>query len=97
MESMKDSTRRVVGGVDTHKDLHVAAVVDGLLDWQFETLAGGRCWTRSMEGTVLVLEIDDDGRSVMTKSVKGGKAKRQTDGCKDNLTEAGISRLLGAA
>jgi hypothetical protein len=23
------SERRVVGGVDTHKDLHVAAVVDG--------------------------------------------------------------------
>ncbi len=28
MDSIERSTRRVVGGVDTHKDLHVAAVVD---------------------------------------------------------------------
>ncbi len=28
MDSIEGSTRHVVGGVDTHKDLHVAAVVD---------------------------------------------------------------------
>ena len=26
--SVNEGTRRIVGGVDTHKDLHVAAVVD---------------------------------------------------------------------
>lgn len=29
MDIIEGSTRRVVGGVDTHKDLHVAAIVDG--------------------------------------------------------------------
>ena len=29
MDSTEGSMRRVVGGVDTHKDLHVAAIVDG--------------------------------------------------------------------
>ena len=29
MDDNEDGTRHVVGGVDTHKDLHVAAVVDG--------------------------------------------------------------------
>lgn len=28
MDSIEGSTRHIVGGVDTHKDLHVAAVVD---------------------------------------------------------------------
>ena len=28
MDAQKGALRRIVGGVDTHKDLHVAAVVD---------------------------------------------------------------------
>jgi transposase len=28
MDTTQGATRRIVGGVDTHKDLHVAAVVD---------------------------------------------------------------------
>jgi transposase len=39
MDVMEGSRHRVVGGVDTHKDLHVAAVVD-----EQDRVRGSRCF-----------------------------------------------------
>jgi len=51
MTSLTDKTRRVVGGVDTHRDVHVAAVVDDigrvLGSAEFpSTISGHRCLLR---------------------------------------------------
>ena len=45
MESMEGSRRCVVGGVDTHKDLHVAAVVD-----EQDRVLGTRCFATTRQG-----------------------------------------------
>ena len=39
------SGRRIVGGVDTHKDLHVAAVVD-----EFDRVLASQCFTATRHG-----------------------------------------------
>ena len=48
--------RRVVGGVDTHKDLHVAAVVDWfsrrVLSWRGSTTLEAAVWVQGPEGAV---------------------------------------------
>ena len=52
--AVNEGTRRIVGGVDTHKDLHVAAVVDEQ-DRVIETRSfattrqGSQSWSRSFE------------------------------------------------
>ncbi|MBN8975943.1 MAG: serine/threonine protein kinase [Rhizobiales bacterium] len=89
-----DPGKRYLSALDVANDL---AQVDGLLDWHFEVLPTGRRWTRAVNGTIIVLDVEQGGSSVMTKSVNGSKAKRQTNGCKVNLTDAGISKLLGAS
>ena len=45
MESMEGSRSCVVGGVDTHKDLHVAAVVD-----EQDRVLGTRCFATTRQG-----------------------------------------------
>lgn len=45
MEATESSVRRVVGGVDTHKDLHVAAVVD-----EGDRVLGSRCFATTRQG-----------------------------------------------
>src|SRR5215211_4853595 len=45
MAVMEGSRRRVVGGVDTHKDLHVAAVVD-----EQDRVRGSRCFATTRQG-----------------------------------------------
>ena len=45
MDVMEGSRRRVVGGVDTHKDLHVAAVVD-----EQDRVRGSRCFATTRQG-----------------------------------------------
>ncbi len=45
MAVIEERERRIVGGVDTHKDLHVAAVVDEQ-DWVIET----RCFATTRQG-----------------------------------------------
>jgi hypothetical protein len=41
----EETARRVVGGVDTHKDLHVAAVVD-----EQDRILGTRCFATTRQG-----------------------------------------------
>jgi transposase len=61
-------TRRVVGGVDTHKDVHVAAVIDAqgkiLGTSEFETTAGGYrgllAWMRSF-GELVKIGVEGSG------------------------------------
>lgn len=65
MATMVDPARRVVGGVDTHKDVHVVAVVDEvgrILDLaEFPTTARGHgrllAWLRGF-GTVLRVGVE---------------------------------------
>ena len=45
MDGEKDVGRRVVGGVDTHKDLHVAAVVD-----EQDCVLGTQCFATTRQG-----------------------------------------------
>ena len=45
MDGQKEAQRRVVGGVDTHKDLHVAAVVD-----EQDRVLGTRCFATTRQG-----------------------------------------------
>ena len=45
MDNNEDGTRHVVGGVDTHKDLHVAAVVDGQ-----DRVLGTACFATTRQG-----------------------------------------------
>ncbi len=45
MDSIEVSTRHVVGGVDTHKDLHVAAVVD-----EQDHVLGTACFATTRQG-----------------------------------------------
>jgi transposase len=45
MDNNEDGTRHVVGGVDTHKDLHVAAVVDGQ-----DHVLGTACFATTRQG-----------------------------------------------
>ena len=45
MEQDQEMEGRVVGGVDTHKDLHVAAVVDNL-----DRVLGSRCFPTTRHG-----------------------------------------------
>ena len=45
MDATESSVRRVVGGVDTHKDLHVAAVVD-----EGDRVLGSRCFATTRQG-----------------------------------------------
>ena len=45
MDVMEGSRHRVVGGVDTHKDLHVAAVVD-----EQDRVQGTRCFATTRQG-----------------------------------------------
>ena len=45
MDTMESSVRRIVGGVDTHKDLHVAAVVD-----EGDRVLGSRCFATTRQG-----------------------------------------------
>ena len=45
MDGERDVRRRVVGGVDTHKDLHVAAVVD-----EQDRVLGTRCFATTRQG-----------------------------------------------
>ena len=45
MDAMESSVRRIVGGVDTHKDLHVAAVVD-----EGDRVLGSRCFATTRQG-----------------------------------------------
>ena len=45
MDGERDVGRRVVGGVDTHKVLHVAAVVD-----EHDHLLGTRCFATTRQG-----------------------------------------------
>jgi transposase len=45
MDVMEGSRHRVVGGVDTHKDLHVAAVVD-----EQDRVRGSRCFATTRQG-----------------------------------------------
>jgi transposase len=44
-EKISDRSRRIVGGVDTHKDLHVAAVVDEL-----DRVLASRCFATTRHG-----------------------------------------------
>jgi len=68
MSMEKDAARHVVGGVDTHKDLHVAAVVDErdriLATASFATTRQGYrqmlAWMRSF-GTVQRVGIESTG------------------------------------
>ena len=43
--AVAEGTRRIVGGVDTHKDLHVAAVVD-----EQDRVIGTRCFATTRQG-----------------------------------------------
>ncbi len=45
MEVDQEMEGRVVGGVDTHKDLHIAAVVDNL-----DRVLGSRCFPTGLMG-----------------------------------------------
>ena len=45
MDNNEDGTRHIVGGVDTHKDLHVAAVVDGQ-----DRVLGTACFATTRQG-----------------------------------------------
>ena len=45
MEQNQEMTSRVVGGVDTHKDLHVAAVVD-----EHDRVLASRCFPTTRHG-----------------------------------------------
>ena len=45
MDVEEGATRRIVGGVDTHKDLHVAAVVD-----ERDGVLGTRCFATARQG-----------------------------------------------
>jgi hypothetical protein len=45
MDMEASTARRVVGGVDTHKDLHVAAVVD-----EHDCILGTRCFATTRQG-----------------------------------------------
>ncbi len=45
MEQNREMTSRVVGGVDTHKDLHVAAVVD-----EHDRVLASRCFSTTRHG-----------------------------------------------
>jgi len=45
MDAEEGTGRRVVGGVDTHKDLHVAAVVD-----EQDRVLGTRCFATTRQG-----------------------------------------------
>jgi serine/threonine protein kinase len=88
-----DAANRLGSALEVANEL---AVVDGLsLDWQYSTDAGNRIWTRESGGMVHVLAVDGKGRSELTKSINGGKAKRQTYGCRPKLTDAAITVLLG--
>jgi len=49
MESNQErSDRRIVGGVDTHKDLHVAAVVD-----EVDRVLASQCFATTRHGSLL--------------------------------------------
>lgn len=88
-----DPADRYGSALDVANDL---AVVDGLsLDWQYSIDGDDRIWTRNLENVVHVLTVDENRKSELTKAIKDGKAKRQTAGCKDKLTDAGITTLLG--
>ena len=50
MDGEDGSERHVIGGVDTHKDLHVAAVVD-----QRDRVLGTRCFATTRQGYRLML------------------------------------------
>ena len=72
------------------------AVVEGSsLDWQFSTDNGNRIWTRHSGGVTHVLTVDGKAKSELTKSINGGKAKRQSAGSLPKLTDAAITVLLG--
>jgi len=45
MDMEAGTARRVIGGVDTHKDLHVAAVVD-----ERDCILGTRCFATTRQG-----------------------------------------------
>lgn len=45
MDATESSVCRVIGGVDTHKDLHVAAVVD-----EGDQVLGSRCFATTRQG-----------------------------------------------
>jgi len=45
MDVEEDTGRRVIGGVDTHKDLHVAAIVD-----EQDRVLGTRCFATTRQG-----------------------------------------------
>ena len=71
------------------------AVVDGCLDWQYAVDGAGRTWSRDVDGAAYMLTVTPSGKTELTKSINGGKAKRQTAGCHPKLTDAAITLLLG--
>ena len=88
-----DPTDRFESALEVANEL---AVIEGpSLDWRYSIDSGTRIWTRQLEGVVHVLAVDEKGKSELTKSIKGGKAKRQTLGCRPKLTDAAITVLLG--
>ena len=68
MTQLPADPRRVFGGVDTHKDVHVAAALDELGrllgTGSFPTTAAGyrqlRCWLRS-HGEVVAVGVEGTG------------------------------------
>jgi transposase len=102
MDVMEGSRHRVVGGVDTHKDLHVAAVVD-----EQDRVRGSRCfattrqgyrhmlaWMRSF-GDVERIGIESTGSygAGLLRFMQGSGIEVLEVTTPDNMTDADVARM----
>lgn len=69
--------------------------VDGnLLDWQYREKSGKRIWSKIVNNTKILLEVDSSGASYATKQIGTSKPRRIASYCVSSIGRAEIKSFL---
>ena len=69
------------------------AKVEHCFDWEFETDAGLKRWSRTENGAVKSFVVNGDGSTVFS-TTKNGNTRRKTAHCKQAMTTTRIRGVL---